>query len=49
MPMRDSIFIGEYTYTFDNEYIHTEGKGYKVSHSWDVVKRLAKTNDCIYS
>jgi len=47
-PLEGGTFLGEHQFTFDNEYIHTKGKGYKASHSWGVITRLKKSDEGIY-
>lgn len=47
-PSENGSFLGEHRFRFDENAIHSEGKGYKANHNWSVVKRIARTNDAIY-
>ena len=47
-PREDGTFIGEHRFTFDDESILSEGKGYRATYDWSVVKRIAQTDGAIY-
>lgn len=41
-PDVDGVFIGTHKYKFDEDGIHSYGKGYESRHSWDIVKTIKK-------
>ncbi|UHQ53848.1 MULTISPECIES: YcxB family protein [Microbulbifer] len=47
-PSEEGMFIGEHRFKFDEEGIHSQGKGYSATHNWSVVKRAVKTDGAIY-
>lgn len=47
-PSEDGCFIGEHRFKFDEETIHSKGRGYKASHDWSLIKRAVKTDEVIY-
>ena len=40
MPSEQGSFIGKHHFVFDENGIHSEGKGYTGFHSWDVVQSI---------
>lgn len=47
-PSPEGIFIGEHSYAFDDDGIHTKGRGYSATHNWSIVQRAVKTDEAIY-
>jgi hypothetical protein len=40
MPLEEGIFVGRHEFVFDENGIHSEGKGYRSFHSWKIVKSV---------
>ena len=47
-PLPEGSFCGRHTFHFNDNGIHSEGKGYHGEHSWSLVQRIERTNDAIY-
>lgn len=47
MPSEQGSFIGKHHFVFDEKGIHSEGKGYRGFHSWDVVKSIERHSGII--
>jgi len=41
-PAIDGAFVGTHKYRFDEDGIHSYGKGYESKHSWEIVKSIEK-------
>ena len=40
MPLKEGTLVGRHEFVFDENGIHSEGKGYKSFHSWKIVKSV---------
>ncbi len=47
MPSENGSFIGKHHFVFDDNGIHSQGKGYKGYHSWEVVKSIERQSGII--
>lgn len=41
-PSDEGIFVGEHKFIFDEEGIQSQGKGYKSSLAWSVVRKIER-------
>ena len=47
MPSEQGPFIGKHHFVFDENGIHSVGKGYRGYHNWDVIKSIERNSGII--
>jgi len=47
MPSELGTFVGNHRFVFNEDGIHSEGKGYKAYHDWSVIKSVERNDDII--
>ena len=47
MPSEQGTFIGKHHFMFDENGIHSEGKGYRGYHNWDVIVSVERSSGII--